>query len=175
MKKIISIVFVLLFIYVICWWNYPGSSNQYYIEDIGLYIKTFSFEDSISRYANIVFSDKPINNYADSLDYVTICKGVNYYTDFTFDTRNMNIVYIRGNSFVRKNTSKYDIIQDSGEVQALQEKEKHSLHPFIVMLEIDMWGHFEEILLKSQDDTFFVKMQPIETDYIKHLFIKMKK
>ena len=133
MKKIISIVFVLLFIYVICWWNYPGSSNQYYIEDIGLY------------------------------------------TDFTFDTRNMNIVYIRGNSFVRKNTSKYDIIQDSGEVQALQEKEKHSLHPFIVMLEIDMWGHFEEILLKSQDDTFFVKMQPIETDYIKHLFIKMKK
>ena len=142
-------------------------------------MKTIPFSDSIysPRCAKIVFSDKPINNYADSMDYVTIYKGVGfYYTRFTFDTRNMNRIYIEGNSFVRKNTSKYDIIQDSGEeVQALQEKEKHNLHPFIVMLEIDMWGHFEEVLLKSLEDSLFVKMQPIETDYIKHLFIKMKK
>jgi len=85
----VLVLFALLITVFIIWYSNVGSKNLYYIEEIDMYIKTFpSRETSI-----IAFSDKRIDKFSDTLDYVIVHKGDDYGTGFLFDPNKKNMIY----------------------------------------------------------------------------------
>ncbi len=173
----IMIFLLILIIAVVIFFKYEGSNNLYYIEEANMYIKTFPLDDN---YTNIAFSDKKINKFSDTLDYIKVCKGTNYGTTVHLDPNNKNMIYFSGNGLIKeeihlkkyarwKGIYRIDTLRikyDKEEIPTidtmyLEHREEEVKYPYIGIY-FDLYGFIQKVSLKNSNDTIYMEIKPIK-------------
>ena len=163
--KIILGVFIFFTIAFIVWYSNIGSENLYYIEEADMYIKTFP-----EREATIIaFSDKKINKFSDTLDYIKVYKGINYGTGVLLDPNKKDLIYISGNSLIEKESHlrKYKMekrIVGRGDTIYFEYKEGggYLLKAPYIEISFSLYGATEKVSLKNRENIFYTKIKPIK-------------
>ncbi|GHU69175.1 hypothetical protein FACS189413_07600 [Bacteroidia bacterium] len=134
--------------------------NQYYIEEVNMYIKTFHSRET----AIIAFSDKKINKFSDSLNYVIVRKGDNYYTNFFFDVKDKTVIYSRNNSIRDTHVIEYQIktvLFSDTAYYVHKGNGSYLLKPLYTGISVDFWGATERVSLKNREDVSYTVIKPI--------------
>ena len=156
----ILVFFGILIIVFVVWYSNVGRENLYYIEEADIYIKTFPSRET----AIIAFSDKKINKFSDTLDYIKVRKGDDYYTNFFFDVKDKTVIYSRNNSVrdtthliryrmetVRTNDTTYYVYKGNG---------NYLLKPLYTSISFYLRGATEKVSLKNREDISYTEIKP---------------
>ena len=162
--KIILWVFIFFTIAFIVWYSNVGSENLYYIEEADMYIKTFPERETTI----IAFSDKKINKFSDTLDYIKVYKGINYGTGVLLDPNKKDLIYISGNSLIEEESHllNYKIgkeisLRDTAYFECKKEGGYLLKAPYIE-ISFSLYGATEKVSLKNRENIFYTKIKPIK-------------
>lgn len=160
----ISIAFLalLLFIYYIISFSRYAKPNLYYIDEIGVYIKTFPSKD----YSIIAFSDNKINVFSDSLNYIIVNRGINYGTCLLFDPQRRDTIYDTGsNSIYEVHLKKYSlhrIFYSDTLYYKYKGKGEHTLNFPYISISLSSYGTTEDLYIRAWNDNIDRKMKPLK-------------
>ena len=143
------------------WYSNIGRENLYYIEEADIYIKTFPSRET----AVIAFSDKKINKFSDTLDYIKVRKGDDYATNFLFNPTQKKMIYDTGSNSIRevhlinyeldkiphRDTTYYEYKESGGYLLK---------YPY-VKISFYLRGATEKVSLKNREDISYTEIKPI--------------
>ncbi|SBW01090.1 hypothetical protein [uncultured Dysgonomonas sp.] len=165
MKTFIKFIIVLLCSLIIAiiaffiWYSDTGRENQYYIKEANMYIKTYPSRETVI----IAFSDNIIGDFSDSLDYVKVYKGDNYYTDFFFDAMDKTI-YSRNNSIINSHLMGYELkivaFRDTA-YYTYRGNGSYLLKSPYTGVSMSFWGSKEKVSVKNQNEICYTEIKTI--------------
>ena len=159
--KSVLILLALLIIVFVIWYSNVGRENLYYIEEADIYIKTFPSRET----AIIAFSDKKINKFSGTLDYIKVNKGDDYYTNFFFDTKDKTVIYSRSNSVRDVHLVEYrmEAVQscDTTYYERRYGSSYCSLKHSYTGISFYLCGASERVSLKNREDIGYTEIRPI--------------
>ena len=157
--KSVLTLFILLAILFILWYSDVGQKKLYYIQEVNLYIKTFPSRETTI----IAFSDERINGFSDSLDYIKVYKGNDYWTGILLNPNNKNIIHIVGNSLKETHWKKYKGKKEKAGSDCYEYKGERGYllkYPYIGISFI-LIGGSEEVFSRSRENYHYTEIKPI--------------
>jgi len=148
----------LLIIVFVIWYSNVGRENLYYIEEANIYIKTFPSRETTI----IAFSDKKINKFSDTLNYIKVNKGDDYATSFFFDTKDKTIIYSRSNSVRDVHLIEYrmETVQSCDTTYYERDGSYCSLKHSYTGISLYLRGATEKVSLKNREG--YTEIKPIK-------------
>lgn len=137
---------------------YTGNSNLYYLEEAGIYIKTFPSR----RYTIVAISENKIENISDSLDYIKFIKGEDYWPSLIFNPNKKHVIYDTGNhNMIQVHLVKYKLDILTFNRNDVNYDKKLEENPYVQVL-FYFSGIKEELSLKNRYDDGYTILIPKE-------------
>lgn len=154
----IGIITILSILLIAILTLYTGNSNLYYLEEAGIYIKTFPS----GQYTIVAISENKIENISDSLDYIKFIKGEDYWPSLIFNSNKKNVIYDAGNqNMMQVHLVKYKLDTLTFNKNAINYDKKLKENPY-VQVSFYFSGIKEELSLKNRYDDGYTILTPKE-------------